>query len=52
MNDRVKMIKGLECCMAEKICDSKCPYKGQRDDGGYYYSRAIIETRDEQEGAE
>lgn len=36
-----KVIKGLECCMAEKICTSKCPYKGQCDDGGYYYSKAI-----------
>lgn len=44
MTDRDKVIKGLECCMAEKICDSKCPYKGQCDDGGYYYSRAIEEA--------
>lgn len=41
MTDREKVIKGLECCMAEKICASKCPYKGQCDDGGYYYSKAI-----------
>ena len=41
MNEREKVIKGLECCMAEKICTSKCPYKGQCDDGGYYYSKAI-----------
>lgn len=41
MIDREKVIKGLECCMAEKICASKCPYKGQCDDGGYYYSKAI-----------
>ena len=27
--------------MSEKICSSKCPYKGQCDDGGYYYSKAI-----------
>lgn len=44
MADREKVIKGLECCMAEKICSSKCPYKGQCDDGGYYYSRAIEEA--------
>ena len=36
-----KVIKGLECCMSEKICNSSCPYKGQCDDGGYYYSKAI-----------
>ena len=41
MIDWEKVIKGLECCMAEKICTSKCPYKGQCDDGGYYYSKAI-----------
>lgn len=41
MADREKVIIGLECCMAEKICASKCPYKGQCDDGGYYYSKAI-----------
>ena len=41
MTDLEKVIKGLECCMAEKICSSKCPYKGQCDDGGYYYSKAI-----------
>ena len=44
MADRAKVIKGLECCMADKICSSKCPYKGQCDDGGYYYSRAIEEA--------
>lgn len=38
---RKKALLGLECCMAEKICASKCPYKGQCDDGGYYYSKAI-----------
>lgn len=41
MPDREKVIKGLECCMSEKTCHGKCPYKGQCDDGGYYYSRAI-----------
>lgn len=41
MPDREKVIKGLECCMSEKMCRNKCPYKGQCDDGGYYYSRAI-----------
>lgn len=44
MVDREKVIKGLECCMSEKICASQCPYKGQCDDGGYYYSRAIEEA--------
>lgn len=44
MADREKVIKGLECCMSEKICASQCPYKGQCDDGGYYYSRAIEEA--------
>lgn len=41
MDDREKVIKGLECCMSEKICNSPCPYKGQCDDGGYYFSKAI-----------
>jgi len=41
MSDREKVIKGLECCMSEKICNSLCPYRGQCDDGGYYYSKAI-----------
>lgn len=41
MSDREMVIKGLECCMSERICASKCPYKGQCDDGGYYYSKAI-----------
>ena len=41
MTDREKVIKGLECCMSEKICNSPCPYKGQCDDGGYYFSKAI-----------
>lgn len=41
MADREKVIKGLECCMSEKMCRNKCPYKGQCDDGGWYYSRAI-----------
>lgn len=36
-----KVIKGLECCISEKICNSPCPYRGQCDDGGYYYSKAI-----------
>ena len=44
MADWEKLIIGLECCMAEKICASKCPYKGQCDDGGYYYSKAIEDT--------
>ena len=44
MADVEKVIKGLECCMAEKMCCNKCPYKGQCDDGGYYYSRAIEEA--------
>ena len=41
MADREKVIKGLECCMSEKICNSPCPYKGQCDNGGYYFSKAI-----------
>lgn len=41
MTDREKVIKGLECCMSEKICNSPCPYRGQCDDGGYYFSKAI-----------
>lgn len=41
MADREKVIKGLECCMSDKLCNSPCPYKGQCDDGGYYYSKAI-----------
>lgn len=41
MIDREKVIKGLECCMSDKLCNSPCPYKGQCDDGGYYYSKAI-----------
>ena len=44
MAELEKVIKGLECCMSEKICASQCPYKGQCDDGGYYYSRAIEEA--------
>lgn len=44
MPDRGKVITGLECCMSEKICSSKCPYKGQCDDGGYYYSKAIADA--------
>ena len=44
MAELEKVIRGLECCMSEKICASKCPYKGQCDDGGYYYSRAIEEA--------
>ena len=44
MPDREKVIKGLECCMSEKMCRNKCPYKGQCDDGGWYYSRAIEEA--------
>lgn len=38
MADREKVIKGLECCMSEKMCRNKCPYKGQCDDGGWYYA--------------
>ena len=42
MNEQLeKTIRGLECCISEKICSSPCPYKGQCDDGGYYYSKAI-----------
>lgn len=41
MSNREKVIKGLECCMSEKICENKCPYKGECDTGGYYYSKAI-----------
>ena len=41
MTDIERVIKGLECCMSEKTCHNKCPYKGQCDDGGWYYSRAI-----------
>jgi hypothetical protein len=41
-----KVIKGLECCMSEKICNSPCPYKGQCDDGGYYFSKAIEDAID------
>lgn len=42
MPDREKVIKGLECCMSEHICRG-CPYreKGECEDGGYYYSKAI-----------
>lgn len=43
---REKVIKGLECCMSEKICNSPCPYKGQCDDGGYYFSKAIEDAID------
>lgn len=46
MDDREKVIKGLECCMSEKICNSPCPYKGQCDDGGYYFSKAIEDAID------
>ena len=42
MPDREKVINGLECCMSEHICRG-CPYreKGECEDGGYYYSKAI-----------
>ena len=42
MTDREKAIRGLECCMSEHICRG-CPYKekGECEDGGYYYSKAI-----------
>lgn len=42
MPDREKVITGLECCMSEHICRG-CPYreKGECEDGGYYYSKAI-----------
>lgn len=46
MTDREKVIKGLECCMSEKICNSPCPYKGQCDNGGYYFSKAIEDAID------
>ena len=37
-----KVIKGLECCMSERICKG-CPYKekDECENGGYYYSKAI-----------
>lgn len=41
MIDSEKVVKGLECCMSDKLCNSPCQYKGQCDDGGYYYSKAI-----------
>ena len=41
MTDLKTIIWGLKCCMSETICASQCPYKGQCDDGGYYYSKAI-----------
>lgn len=41
MIDREKVIKGLECCMSEKVCHSPCPYNGECEEGGYYYSKAI-----------
>lgn len=40
LTDREKIIKGLECCMSETQCH-KCPYRGECDDKGYYYSKAI-----------
>lgn len=45
MRDIDKTIKGLECCMSEKQCNSPCPYRGECDDGGYYYSKAIENAR-------
>lgn len=36
-----KVIKGLECCISEKTCHSHCPYNGECEEGGYYYSKAI-----------
>lgn len=36
-----KVIKGLECCMSEKMCHSPCPYNGECEEGGYFYSKAI-----------
>lgn len=41
MTEREKVIKGLECCMSEKMCHSPCPYNGECEYGGYYYSKAI-----------
>lgn len=41
MTNREKVIKGLECCMSEKGCHSPCPYNGECEEGGYYYSKAI-----------
>ncbi|MBQ3760897.1 MAG: hypothetical protein II875_02660 [Clostridia bacterium] len=42
MAELEKVIKGLECCMSERICKG-CPYKekDECEDGGYYYSKAI-----------
>lgn len=42
MPDREKVIKGLECCISEHTCRG-CPYreKGECEDSGYYYSKAI-----------
>lgn len=36
-----KVVKGLECCMSEKGCHSPCPYNGECEEGGYFYSKAI-----------
>ena len=36
-----RVIKGLECCISEKTCHSHCPYNGECEEGGYYYSKAI-----------
>ena len=41
MIDREEVIKGLECCMSEKTCHGHCPYNGECEVGGYYYSKAI-----------
>ena len=44
MADREKVIKGLECCISEKMCHVPCPYNGECDEKGYYYSKAIDEA--------